>query len=153
VEDKLETARRFTEGILDRMGVDAEVSGGRQLDCIQIDIRGDREELLIGKGGRTLDALQTLINRMVNRGAENPVRVFLDIDEYRKKREEFLSRMAVRLGTQVKESGNPVVVGPYTAHDRRIIHMVLREESSLRTESLGDGDTKKIKIFPLESEK
>ena len=59
--------------------------------------------------------------------------------------------MAVRLGEQAKSKGHPLTIGPFNAHDRRLIHIALKEDPSIRTESLGEGDLKKITIIPTRS--
>lgn len=139
-------------GLMERIGVGTEVEGSLKEGNVYLEIKGDREGILIGRHGRTLESLQMLINRMVNKHLKNPVRVVLDIDGYRKRRGETLAKMAVRLGEKAKRTGHALTVGPFNAHDRRIIHITLKEDSSLRTESLGEGEMKRIKIIPTGKE-
>jgi len=139
-------------GLLERIGVEKEVEGFSKEGNVFIEIRGDQEGILIGRHGRTLDSLQMLINRMVNKRLEKPVKVVLDIDDYRKRRADSLTKMAVRLGEKAKRTGHAVTFGPFNAHDRRSIHIALKEDLSLRTESLGEGETKKIIIIPERKE-
>jgi spoIIIJ-associated protein len=152
LEEGVEIARELTVGLLERTGVRAEVNGFSGEGDIYVEIRGDREGILIGKHGRTLESLQLLINRMVNKRLKEPVRVILDIDDYRKRRVETLRKMAVQLGEKAKSLGHAMTIGPFNAHDRRIIHITLKEDPSLRTESFGEGSLKRISIIPKAKE-
>jgi spoIIIJ-associated protein len=134
------------------MGLKTEVEGFFKDGNLYLDIKGDQEGILIGKYGRTLESLQMLINRMVNKQLKNSIRVVIDIDEYRKRRSDTMSKMAQQLGEKAKRTGHSVTVGPFNSHDRRIIHLTLKEDPSLKTESLGEGDLKKIKIIPVKTE-
>jgi spoIIIJ-associated protein len=150
--EEIEIARQLTIGLLERMGMKTEVEGFLKEGNLYLEIRGDREGILIGKHGRTLESLQMLINRMVNKQLKNSVRVVLDIDDYRKRRSDNIAQMAHRLGEKAKRTGHFLTVGPFNAYDRRIIHLTLKEDDSLKTESLGEGELKKIKIIPMRQE-
>ena len=152
MEEGVEIARELTVGLLERTGVRAEVNGFSAEGDIYLEIRGDREGILIGKHGHTLESLQLLINRMVNKRLKEPVRVILDIDDYRKRRAETLKKMAVQLGEKAKRLSHAMTIGPFNAHDRRIIHITLKEDPFLRTESFGEGSLKRISIIPKAKE-
>lgn len=102
--------------------------------------------MLIGKEGKVLECLQFLINRMVNKKLGENIKIYLDINQYKVKKEEKLSKMALQLGNRVKKSGKSILIGPYNPHDRRVIHLALKKDPSLKTESLGEGKMKKIRI-------
>jgi len=146
--EEIEIARQLTIGLLERMGIKTEVEGFLKEGNLYLEIKGDQEGILIGKHGHTLESLQMLINRMVNKQLKNSVRVVVDIDDYRKRRSDNIAQMAHRLGEKAKRTGHFLTVGPFNAYDRRIIHLTLKEDSSLKTESLGEGELKKIKIIP-----
>jgi spoIIIJ-associated protein len=148
LEEWVEVARQLTLGLLQKMGIETEVEAFVREGELYIEIKSDEEGILIGKQGRTLESLQTLISRMVNKQVKKPVGVILDIADYKKRRVDSLTKMASRLGDRVKKTGKEVAVGPFSAHDRRIIHITLKEDPSLKTESLGEGEWKKIKIIP-----
>ena len=152
MEEGIEIARQLMTGLLERIGVKAEVKGFLGEGDIYLEIQGDREEILIGKHGRTLESLQFLITRMVNKQLKESVRVILDIDDYRKRRADILKKMALRLGEKVKRMGHALTIGPFNAHDRRIIHITLQDDPSLKTESFGEGALKKISIIPKAKE-
>jgi spoIIIJ-associated protein len=147
--EEVEIAKELTTGLLERMGVKTEVEGFLKEGNLCLEIKGDQEGVLIGKHGRTLESLQMLINRMVNKRLKGAVRVVLDIDDYRKRRVDTMASIASRLGEKAKRTGHSLTVGPFNSHDRRIIHITLKEDPYLKTESLGEGELKKVKIIPI----
>jgi spoIIIJ-associated protein len=149
--EEIEGAKELIKGLLERMGVRAEVEGSLKEGNLYLEIRGDQEGILIGKHGRTLEALQMVVNRMVNKRLKNAMRVVLDVDGYRKRRAESMAQMALRLGDEAKKTGRSQVAGPLSAYDRRIIHLTLKEDPFLETESIGEGELKRVKIIPLRS--
>jgi spoIIIJ-associated protein len=150
--EEIEIARQLTIELIERMGVKAEVEGVLKEGNLYLEVTGDQEGTLIGKYGRTLESLQLLINRMVNKRLKSAIRVILDIDNYRKRRSDNMAQMANRLGDKVKRTGRSLTAGPFNAHDRRIIHLTLKENPYLKTESLGEGELKKVKIIPMKKE-
>ena len=150
--EDIEIAKELTIGLLERMGIKTEVEGFFKEGNLCLEIKGDHEGVLIGKHGRTLESLQMLINRMVNKRLKNAVRVVVDIDDYRKRRVETMAHIAHRLAEKTKRTGQSLTVGPFNSHDRRIIHLTLKEDPYLKTESLGEGELKKVKIIPIKKE-
>jgi len=148
LEEWVEIARQLMLGLLQRMGIETEVEAAASEGDIYLEVKGDQEGILIGKHGRTLESLQILINRMVNKQARGPVRIILDVAGYKKRRANSLEKMAGRLAENVKMTGRAVTIGPFSAHDRRIIHITLKEDPSVKTESLGEGEWKKLRIAP-----
>ncbi|MGZ3592033.1 MAG: Jag family protein [Thermodesulfobacteriota bacterium] len=147
--EEIEIAKELTKGLLERMGVRTEVEGFLKEGNLYLEIKGDQEGILIGKHGRTLESLQMLVNRMVNKRLKNAMRVILDIDDYRKRRADSVTLMALRLGDEAKRTGHSQVAGLLNAYDRRIIHITLKEDPFLKTESIGEGELKKVKIIPM----
>jgi len=152
LEEWVEVARQLMQGLLQKLGIETEVEGSVKEGDIYLEVKRDDGGILIGKHGRTLEALQIIISRMVNKQIKKPVRIILDVGDYKKRRADSLENMAGRLGDIVKKTGKEVMIGPFSAHDRRIIHIALREDLSLKTESLGEGEWKKIKIIPTRQE-
>ena len=148
MEERVEIAKQLMTGLLERMEINVALEVFLREGDIYLEVSGDKRGILIGKHGHTLESLQLLMNRMVNKRLKEPVRVILDINDYRKRRADNLKMMAVRLAEKVKTLGHALTTGPFNAHDRRIIHIALKEDPSLRTESLGEGETKRIKIIP-----
>lgn len=151
-ERGIEIAKELLVGLLERMMLRAEVMGFMREGALYLDLKGDREGILIGKHGRTLESLQFLINRMVNKQMKEPVKVFLDINQYKERRADSLTKMAARLGEKAKRMDKNITVGPFNAHDRKIIHLTLKEDPSIETESLGEGEMKRVKIIPKSKE-
>jgi spoIIIJ-associated protein len=152
LEEEIAVARELMGGLLERMGIGGDIEVLLKEGDIYLQIKGDEEGILIGKHGRTLDSLQMLINRMVNKRLKRAVRVLIDVNEYRRRREESLTNMAIRVGEKAKRMGYALTIGPFNAHDRRIIHLALREDPVLTTESMGEGEVKKMTIRPSREE-
>ena len=117
-----------------------------------IDITGEDSGLLIGRRGETLRALQFLVNLLVNRrlGDEN-VRVVLDIERYRERRNNSLHDLALRVADKVATTGRAVALEPMSAAERRIIHVTLSDHPRVSTESSGIGEGRKVTIAPRKS--
>ena len=152
MEERVELAKQLTSRLLQRMGVETEVEGFLEEGELYLEIKSGEEGILIGRHGRTLDSLQFLINRMVNKEQKEFIRVVLDINHYRKRRNDSLKKMAIRLGESVKRTNRGMTIGPFNAYDRRIIHITLQENPVLRTESSGEGEMKRIKIITAKKE-
>jgi len=144
---KAEEAKKLLEGLLVWLSEQCEVHVREATqERIRLEILGDKTGLLIGKRGQTLDALQFLINKMVNRTAEDSRRIEVDMEQYRKRREQSLRSMATRLGEKVKKKKKPITIEAMNAHDRRIIHLALKSDPSLETRSVGKGEMRKLVI-------
>jgi spoIIIJ-associated protein len=144
------------ESLLDKMNVEAviEVSMSPEDDltgrCIPVlNISGEDLGLLIGARGETLDALQHISRLMVGHRIRSRANFVIDVEGYRERREQALARMAERMGKKAIERGTPVTLEPMPAYERRVIHMTLREDPRVRTESTGEGDRRRVRIYPL----
>ena len=136
--------------IVEKMHVSASVEVSQSDSTIDAAIEGEDAAILIGREGRTLDALQLLVNIMVNRGREEDrVRVVVDVEGYKGKRAENLEQLANSLAQKVAQEKQPLSMEPMNAFDRRIIHMALRESTEVITESQGEGSERHIVIKPL----
>lgn len=113
-----------------------------------IDINGDDSGLLIGRRGQTLQALQFLVNLMVRNQNGEDVRVAIDVEGYRQRREATLKDMANKVASRAIQTGRNIVLEPMSASDRRIIHMALSDNPSVSTESVGFGEDRKVTILP-----
>jgi spoIIIJ-associated protein len=105
--EEVNIAKQFLIELLRRMEIEAEVEGFAKERDIYLEIKGDKDGILIGRHGRTLEALQLLINRMVNKQMKEPVRVVLDIDQYRNRRADSLAKMAGRFAERVRRRVRP----------------------------------------------
>jgi spoIIIJ-associated protein len=147
-ETGLALAKEALENILSRIPVETSVSAQRVNGNIALNIEGDKSGLLIGRKGKTLDALQLIVNKIANKASDKKVRVVIDSENYRKRQEESLTEMALKMGDKAKKINKPVVTNPLNPHERRIIHLALKPDEALNTKSKGDGLLKKVLIIP-----
>ena len=114
-----------------------------------IDISGPDSGLLIGRRGQTLQSLQFIVQSIVRqRLTREDVRLSLDVEQYRQRREDGLREMADRVASRVRETGRSIQLEPMTPADRRVIHIYLDEQEGVRTESVGFGEDRKVQILP-----
>ena len=147
-ENGLGLAKETLENILALIPVETTVNAEQLDGKIALNIEGDKSGLLIGRKGKTLDALQFIVNRIVNKALERRVRIVVDSENYRQRRQESLTQLALRMGEKAKKIRKPVSTNPLNPHDRRIIHITLKEDSRLDTRSSGEGLLKKVVIIP-----
>jgi spoIIIJ-associated protein len=147
-EPAAEKAKRILEGLLTRMASPSPVAVEETEEAIILNIRGNGSGLLIGKRGQNLDAIQYIVNKAVHHTANGHKMITIDTEAYRKRREESLIALALRLGEKVKKTKKPVTVGHMNAHDRRIIHVAIQSDETLTTKSRGEGEYRKIVILP-----
>lgn len=114
------------------------------------DVASDELGLLIGRRGETLYHLQYLMNTIVGQRRENAPVFGLDIEGYRRRREQMLVDMAREIAEEVRASGDVITLEPMPAHERRIIHLTLETEEGVRTESVGSGENRQVEILPAE---
>ena len=112
-----------------------------------IDLDGDDSGLLIGRRGQTLQALQFLVNLIVRKEFED-VRVALDVERYRERRETSLRDMASKVADRVVQTSRSVTLEPMSPADRRIVHTTLTDHPGVTTESMGVGEDRKVTIMP-----
>lgn len=134
--------------IVDSISTDAKVGVDKKRDKLLYTISGGESGVLIGKRGQTLEAIQYLLEKMINKKSTNRVRVLVDVEGYLEKRKNNLKQMATRMGEKAKRTKKPVTIGQMNAHDRRIVHIHLKDEKGVRTQSIGDGYYRKLMIFP-----
>jgi spoIIIJ-associated protein len=113
-----------------------------------IDLTGEDSGLLIGRRGQTLQALQFVVNLIVRKEFGESVRVVLDVERYRQRREESLRDMANKVAARVVQTGRGITLEPMSAADRRVIHLSLANHQGVTTESVGFGEERKVTIIP-----
>jgi spoIIIJ-associated protein len=142
-------AKEALENILALIPMEGTLVTAVQRDgTINLNIEGDKSGLLIGRKGRTLDALQFIVNKIVNKSLERRARVVVDSENYRERRKDFLVQMALRMGDKAKRIRKPVATNLLNPHDRRIVHLALRDDDELSTKGRGEGILKKVVIIP-----
>jgi len=138
----------FLEKIFQAMHIEAKTDLQFDGEQYYVSFQGKELGILIGRRGDTLDALQYLVNLVVNRQVEKRVRIVLDVEEYRRRREETLIRLAQRLSEKVKRTRKHVVLEPMNPQERRVIHTALQNDASVYTFSQGNEPFRKVVISP-----
>ena len=156
-ENMDEMAREVLEALLTRMGVLASVEcqtnppvGEGTGEVITLDVSGDDLGILIGRRGQTLSSLQYVVRLIVAHQTQARVPIVVDVEGYKQRRYEALQALAQRMAEQVKTRGRPFTLEPMLASERRIIHLTLADDPDVTTESVGEGETRKVVIMPLE---
>ncbi len=147
-DDPAEMGRLVLQRIIDAITSDAIISVEKDEERLFFNVNGGNAGILIGKRGQTLDAIQTIVNKVVNKYNQNRTRVLVDIEGYLETRKENLEKMAVRLAEKSKKIGKPMTLGPMNAYDRRIVHLALQDFSAVQTRSRGEGPHRKLVILP-----
>ena len=147
-ENDVNFAKRTLEEILALIPVEATVAASRGEGRITLKVQGDRSGLLIGRKGKTLDALQFLVNKIVTKALDKKIDVVIDSENYRRRREDSLTQLALKMGDKAKRIKKPVTTNPMNPHDRRLIHLALKDDEHLETRSRGEGLLKRVVIIP-----
>lgn len=152
VEGAAAVAKDTMEELLDNMGIDAAVifkgGSGEESAPIALDIVGDDLAILIGRRGETLSSLQFLLNLMVGKRLESWVRVVIDVEGYRARREDSLRGLAERVADRVRRTGQSIALEPMPANERRIVHLALQDNPHVMTESSGYGEDRRVNVIP-----
>ena len=141
-------AQKFLMDVTERMGVKVDVYvNDSEPDSLSIHMIGDTLGILIGRRGETLDALQYLTSLQVNKGREGYIRVTLDTENYRAKREDSLRRLAQRMANRAVKTGRKVVLEPMNPYERRVLHTALQNHPSVTTHSEGEEPNRRVVIM------
>jgi len=153
--DAVRITHETVEELLQRMGIQARVEAhwgdvdppGR-IRPLMVNVSGDDLSILIGRRGETLSALQYITRLIVGKELKQPVAVVIDVEGYRARRERQLRMLARRMAEQTIETGRTMTLEPMPANERRIIHIELRENPNVDTQSIGEGDRRKVTVIP-----
>lgn len=148
----LEESQQMAEAILRRM-VDAispesTISIDTKDRQLRFHIEGGQSSILIGKRGQTLEAMQLILDKAVRRLNGHAIRLQVDVEGYLAKKKEGLVRTAQQLAQKVKTKGSPATAGYLNAQDRRTVHLALKSDPNVRTQSVGEGPFRKLMIYP-----
>jgi len=148
-EDKAKKAQKFLRELMDKMQLQGQVEiTGKDEAEIFLDIRGEELGNLIGRRGQTLDSIQYLLNLVLNKGEQERVRIIVDVSGYRRRREQTLYNLALRLAQRVGQRGESIALEPMSAQERRVIHLALQDNPHVYTQSRGEEPERKIIICP-----
>jgi spoIIIJ-associated protein len=139
-------AEKFLLGLFERMNLGVVIKSISEDGMLKLDLSGRGMGILIGRRGETLDALQYLTSLVVNNGKADYTKIMLDTEDYRKKREDTLQRLAARLADKVQRSGRRVVLEPMNPYERRIMHATLQDYTKVYTYSEGEDPFRSVVV-------
>lgn len=147
-DDPKEIGEEALQRIVNLITTDATISITERSNRFVFNVKGGNSAILIGKRGQTLEAIQYIVEKIVNKKRKERVGIQIDVEGYLEKRRLGLEKTAFRLAEKVKRTGKPAAMGQMNSHDRRIVHIALRDNNNVRTQSKGEGILKKLIIFP-----
>ena len=149
LEQVIGNAEDFLNKLLKQMDIECIVKSEIISDNrISISLEGKNMGIIIGKRGETLDAIQYLVNIVANKERKEYIKIMLDTENYRARREETLRRLAFKLSKKVQKSRKPIILEPMNPYDRRIIHSALQDSKFVKTHSEGKEPFRKVVITP-----
>lgn len=149
VEQVIKNAENFLNKLLKQMEIECTIkSKVINNNRISIGLEGKNMGIIIGKRGETLDAIQYLVNIVANKERKEYIKIMLDTENYRARREETLRKLAYKLSKKVQQSKKPIILEPMNPYDRRIIHSALQDSKFVKTHSEGKEPFRKVVITP-----
>lgn len=136
----------FLQNVTSKMGVTVGIRVAEEEGHLSVSMMGDTLGILIGRRGDTLDALQYLTSLQVNKHRDNYLRVSLDVENYRQKREESLTKLAMRMAARARKSGRKVTLEPMNPYERRVLHSALQNNPYVTTHSEGEEPYRRVVI-------
>ena len=149
VEQEEHVAKTFLQDVAREMGLKVNVKVSSNKDSVYVDVDGEDSGTIIGKRGSTLDALQYLTSLVVNKDQNNYIRVVIDAENYRQKREKTLEKLAFRLADKAARSGRSVKLEPMNPYERKVIHTALQQRKGVTTRSEGEEPYRRVIIEPV----
>ena len=151
-EEVVANGKRLAEDLFRAMGFDAQVTAAAVEDSVEVRAEiGKDSELITGEKGEVRQAIQHILNRMLNRGGTSRYHLQLEINDFWAQRETELREMAKRLADEAVAEDTEKLTEYLNAQERRVIHVALRDDTRVRTFGLGDGLIKKVAISPADS--
>lgn len=158
LENEIAAAKEVLQTLMAKMGLKATIAIHRaEVGSLDepppwvLDIEGPDLGSLIGRRGETLESIQHITRTIVSRTLQRRSTVVIDIEGYKQRRESTLHKLAVRMAAQAKQIGRTVTLEPMPPNERRVIHLALRDDQAIRTESVGEGDRRKVTIIPTKN--
>jgi spoIIIJ-associated protein len=153
-DEAVRAARETVSELLERMGVRAKIEARwgeaqepERVRPLFVDVLGNDLSILIGRRGETLAALQYITRLIVGKEVGEPVAVVVDVEGYRARRERQLRQLAQRMASQAVDYNRTMTLEPMPANERRLIHLELRDHQDVYTESVGEGEHRKVTII------
>jgi len=152
MEESYGQAEQFLNEIFQAAGFELRAHASAEADGCVLNIDGADSPLVRSEGGELLDALEHFVNQSFGRALPEGARFVCDVDNFRSIRETELRAMARHAADRVRSTGLPFFFGPMSAAERRVIHLTLSEEENLFTESVGEGNARRLKVSLKKSE-
>ena len=146
--DPEQKGREFLQKVFEEMKLNVKIDVVKKDNYLTFNLTGENLGILIGRRGDTLDALQFLLNLVINEKNSNRVKGIIDVENYRQKREETLIGLSHKLAAKARKTGQKVVLEPMNPQERRIIHIALQDDKRVTTYSEGEEPYRKVVIVP-----
>ena len=146
LEEAEKNVKIFLDQFLEKMGDSIKYTINKDEFGLEIIIEGKEAGSLIGYRGETLYAMQAIISAVANKNSTEKIRVLVDIENYKAKREKALEDLAIKLSKTVERTKKPITLEPMQAYERKIIHTVLQDSPSVKTESIGEEPRRRVVI-------
>ncbi len=149
INDVGQVTGEIISNLLKMMNIDGSIGDLKEGESkVYVELESSNSGLIIGKRGKTLEALQFIVNLMVNKKTDSEKKIILDIESYRAKRERALKKLSREVATKVVRTGKPWTLEPMNPFERRLIHLTLQNDARVTTRSEGQGIYRKVKIMP-----
>ncbi len=155
-DEEARVAVETLQELLTKMGITATITANyaapaddNETGPLVLQITGKDLGTLIGRRGETLSALQYITRLIVSRELQRRANIVVDVEQYKSRREKRLHSLALRMAKQATQRGRTVNLEPMPAYERRIIHLSLRDRTDVYTQSVGEGDSRKVTIVPV----
>jgi spoIIIJ-associated protein len=153
-QEKEELLKKTTSEVLQKMTLDdfkisVESKGDAEGESFIVNIETSESNLLIGQYGVTLAALQHILRLLIRRGTEDKFKFLADVNRYLQAKTETLAGIARDAARQAISERKPVILRPMSAYERRLVHVELAENENIKTESIGEGDDRKVVVRPI----
>ena len=150
VADVIDYVKSYLNTVLTNMELKVELTAKYEGEVINVNIKTDHDAVLIGKGGRTLQALNELVRVAIHTRYGKHYKILLDIGEYKEEKYEKLIQMARRYAKEVQQTKTKITLRPMPSDERRIIHGALTNYHNIKTESVGQGKDRRLTIYYVE---
>ena len=150
VADVIDFVKEYITTVLKNMGLTTELNAKYEKEVINMNIKTDRDAVLIGKGGRTLQALNELVRVAIHNRFSKHYKILLDVGDYKEEKYEKLIQMARKYAKEVQTTKTTVTLNPMPSDERRIIHGALANYHNIKTESHGQGKERRLSIHYVE---
>ncbi len=144
----VEYAKEFLGHIITHISEDFDIDIKKEKDRFILNISGGNSAIIIGKKGQTLEAIQYIVEKAIHKKSEKRVKIIIDVEGYLGNRRSSLRNMARKMAEKAKRTKKPITIGQMNSYDRRTVHLALKEDNSVKTQSIGDGFYRKLIIIP-----